>query len=52
MATVDGGSNLILVEILGPVELGEQRELEEVTRRESLWPLSYSIPTEYSSFPQ
>ena len=38
MATVDGGSNLILVEILGPVELGERRELEEGTRGESLWP--------------
>lgn len=51
MATVDGGSNLILVEILGPVELGERRELEEGTRGESLWPPFLFCPI-LSSFTQ
>lgn len=48
MAKVGGGSNLTLVEILGPAELGEQRELEEGTQgqpgRAPAWP-SCSVPT-------
>ena len=50
MAKVGGGSNLTLLEILGPAELGEQRELEEGTQGQpGREPVAFLICPNFSS---